>query len=73
MRTANAVAIAGGAIAASLLDMLIEREVITDADAAAICDAAQKSLLPYTGNGGDAVEAARIVGEAYARFTKRGG
>jgi hypothetical protein len=72
MRTANAVAIAGGALVAILLEKLIERGALTPADAQSICAEAQKSLLPYTGNGGDAVEGARIISEINSRFAKGG-
>jgi len=72
MRTANAVAIAGGTVAAALLDVLIEKGILTEGDAMAVCLTAQTELVPYTGNGGDAVEAARIIGEVYSRLAKSG-
>ncbi|HUD87990.1 MAG TPA: hypothetical protein VMR17_16220 [Xanthobacteraceae bacterium] len=49
--------IAGGAIAAALLDLLIERKIIEPADARAVCVAAQADIKRRIGFKGDAASA----------------
>jgi hypothetical protein len=74
MRTANAVAIAGGAVSVALIDFLIESKFLAPDNARAILTEAKTRLQPFmtttTASGGivmntDATEAARIIGELY--------
>ena len=46
LRTANALAIAGGALAAAMLERLIEKNILTVADAKGILDNADSPLAP---------------------------
>jgi hypothetical protein len=64
--TVNSIAIAGGAVAVSLIDALIEQKVL-DAEAGAyILMRAQDRLIPHLENP-DAARAARIIGELFDR------
>jgi hypothetical protein len=78
MRTANAVAIAGGAVTVALIDFLIESKFLAPDNARAILTEAKTRLQPFmtttTASGGivmntDATEAARIIGELYGTIS----
>jgi ABC-type uncharacterized transport system YnjBCD substrate-binding protein len=58
LRTADHIAIAGGAVAAALVSSMIAKGILTKADALAIADAAA-----------DAAEAARVIAEWRDKFT----
>lgn len=76
MRNANAIAIAGGAIATALINDMIKRGLLTTQDAKIILTDAQSRLqsvatIPAPNGVGtvvspDVTEASRIIGEIYA-------
>jgi dihydrodipicolinate synthase/N-acetylneuraminate lyase len=61
MVNANAIAIAGGAIAASLIDTLTSKGLLTADEAAALGARALMLLTPYTMTSSDADGACRII------------
>jgi hypothetical protein len=61
MINANAIAIAGGAVAASLVDALIDKGLLTEDEAASVRARALQLLTPYTMTSGDAEAACRII------------
>jgi hypothetical protein len=75
MRTANAIGIAGGAVAAALIAALIKKNFFTPDEARAILGDAQAKLMPFVkpptgGTADDAAEGARIIGEMYTMIPK---
>lgn len=62
--TLNSIAIAGGALAVSLVDALIERDVLSAEDGKYLLMRAQDRLIPFLDNP-DAARAARIIGELF--------
>jgi len=60
MENADAIAIAGGALALSLIDTLVLKKIITAEDRQSILDDAQRRLVPY-GIDQAAGNAARIL------------
>jgi hypothetical protein len=61
MVNANAIAIAGGAIAASLIDVLTDKGLLTSDEAASVSARALNLLTPYTMTSADAAAACRII------------
>jgi hypothetical protein len=75
MRSANAIGIAGGAVAAALIAALIKKNFFTPEEARAILGDAQAKLMPFVkpptgGTADDAAEGARIIGEMYTMIPK---
>jgi len=68
--TVNAIAIAGGAVAVSLVDALIEQKILTPESGAYILMRAQDRLIPHLENP-DAARAAKIIGELFDRAAAR--
>jgi hypothetical protein len=76
MINANAIAIAGGAVAASLIEALTDKGLLTQDEAARVGARALHLLTPYTMTSSDADAACRIitdmlVGPASARDRRR--
>ncbi len=71
MYNANAVAIAGGAIAIALIDRLIAKKLLTADEARVILTNAQTRLQPFL-DVPDAVEGARIIGGVFQGLPKNG-
>ena len=61
MINANAIAIAGGAIAASLVDVLTDKGLLTEDEAASVRAKALQLLTPYTMTSSDAEAACRFI------------
>jgi hypothetical protein len=61
MINANAIAIAGGAIAASLVDVLTDKGLLTEDEAASVRAKALQLLTPYTMTSRDADAACRFI------------
>ena len=61
MINANAIAIAGGAIAASLVDVLTDKGLLTEDEAASVRAKALQLLTPYTMTSSDADAAFRFI------------
>ena len=61
MINANAIAIAGGAIAASLVDVLTDKGLLTEDEAASVRAKALQLLTPYTMTSSDADAACRFI------------
>jgi hypothetical protein len=61
MINANAIAIAGGAVAASLVDVLTDKGLLTEDEAASVRAKALQLLTPYTMTSSDADAAFRII------------
>jgi hypothetical protein len=68
--TVNSIAIAGGAVAVSLIDALIERKILSAEDGQYILMRAQDRLVPHLENP-DAARASRIIGELFDRAAAR--
>jgi hypothetical protein len=62
LRTAEHIAIAGGTVAAALLDALVRKNILTTAEARAVMDDAQVRLQPFMRQA-DTAESARIISE----------
>jgi hypothetical protein len=62
LRTAEHIAIAGGAVAGALLDALVKKNIFTHAEARTVMDAAYTRLQPFMGTA-DGATAGRIIGE----------
>jgi hypothetical protein len=69
LRTADHIAIAGGAVAAALVNRLVAKGILTTAEAVEISDAAADSLAPFA-TGAGAGEAARIIAEWRQRYAR---
>ena len=61
MINANAIAIAGGAVAASLVDVLTDKGLLTEDEAASVRAKALQLLTPYTMTSSDADAAFRFI------------
>jgi hypothetical protein len=61
MINANAIAIAGGAIAASLVDVLTAKGLLTEDEAASVRAKALQLLTPYTMTSSDTDAACRFI------------
>jgi hypothetical protein len=61
MINANSIAIAGGAIAASLVDVLTDKGLLSKDEAASVRAKALQFLTPYTMTSSDANAACRII------------
>jgi len=68
--TVNSIAIAGGAVAISLIDALIEQSILSAEDGADVLMRAQDRLIPHLKNP-DAALAANIIGELFDRAAAR--
>jgi hypothetical protein len=64
--TVNSIAIAGGAVGVSLIDALIEQNVLSAEDGAYILMRAQDQLISHLENP-DAARTAKIIGELFDR------
>jgi hypothetical protein len=67
---ANASAIAGGTISILLIDLLIEKGIITHEEARALLTTAQAGLRQRLGDNPTVVEACRIISSVYQRLPK---
>lgn len=73
MINANAIAIAGGAMAASLVDVLTDKGLLTDDEAASVRAKALQFLTPYTMTSSDADAACRIITDMLIALSKARG
>jgi hypothetical protein len=69
LRTADHIAIAGGAVAAALLDALVTKKVLTVAEAKAVMDDAHTRLRPFMTTA-DGAESGRIISEWRGRIAE---
>ena len=73
VRTAYAMAAAGGAISTALTDALVKKGILTNTEAREVLSDAQNRLGPFIGlgaAGADAAEGSRIIGELMAGLPK---
>jgi hypothetical protein len=70
---ANSIAIAGGAIAFSLVDVLTEKGLLTKDEAARVGAKALQFLTPYTMTSSDADAACRIITDRLVGLPKTRG
>lgn len=73
MINANAIAIAGGAVAASLVDTLTDKGLLTEDEAASVRARALQLLTPYTMTSSDADAACRIITDMLVGLAKARG
>lgn len=73
MINANAIAIAGGAMAASLVDILTDKGQLTEDEAASVRAKALQLLTPYTMTSSDADAACRIITDMLVGLSKARG
>ena len=71
MINANAIAIAGGAVAASLVDVLTDKGLLTEDEAASVRAKALQLLTPYTMTSSDADAAFRFITDMLVGFAER--